>query len=248
MINSVELEQKSIQEVEKSKMRFFWIINALFVLEWIFLAFNVVNRGAWALENLLVFILVPIAVICYKKYFSRTSYLLLFIFVSLHLIGAHYTYSFVPYDALFDRIFGHSLNSILGWERNNYDRIVHFLWGLLLFLPLKELFNGRGSLSDSMRSLLAWLIVLATSTIYELLEFGAFVILNSSVGLAYTGAQGDIWDSQKDQLLAIIGASIAYGILKIKVPASFSGSRSYIFILIYWATLIHFMRQLNCGV
>src|SRR6266481_1621475 len=65
---------------------------------------------------------------------------LIFVFLSLHLIGAHYTYSLVPYDDWFRAVTGSSPNQLLGWERNNYDRVVHFSYGLLLAYPVREVF------------------------------------------------------------------------------------------------------------
>ena len=67
--------------------------------------------------------------------FSRVSYTLIFLFLALHEIGAHYTYSLVPYDAWSQRWLGFSLDAALGFKRNQFDRAIHFAYGLLLRLP-----------------------------------------------------------------------------------------------------------------
>lgn len=198
---------------DSSWQKFFWTIDIVFLLEWIILAFNVVDRQTWALENVLVFLLVP-ATIYFRKWLSKSSYFFIFIFTSLHILGSHYTYSLVPYDRWTENLFGYSLNEIAGWERNNYDRIIHFLFGVLLFHPLRELFGKTTMMRNGLLSVFTILIILVASTLYELIEFGAAVIFGGNLGLAYMGAQGDIWDSEKDQLLAILGTFIGYFISK----------------------------------
>src|SRR3546814_19747433 len=55
-------------------------------------------------------------------------------------VGAHYTYAEVPYESAWQSLTGHSFNAMFGWERNNFDRIVHFSYGFLLAYPLREIF------------------------------------------------------------------------------------------------------------
>src|SRR5688572_33258730 len=100
---------------------------------WLVLAIAPQYRDDWLLENIMVFVSLPILVITYRRFrFSNTAYTLLFVFLVLHEIGAHYTYSEVPYDSWIRAVTGHSLNEFLGWERNHYDRVVHFLYGALI--------------------------------------------------------------------------------------------------------------------
>ncbi|MGH8731681.1 MAG: DUF2238 domain-containing protein [Burkholderiales bacterium] len=95
------------------------------------------------LENALVVLFVGSMVATYRKLtLSRISYFLIFVSLSLHLIGAHYTYSLVPYDDWFRAVTGSSLNELVGWERNNFDRVVHFSYGLLLAYPVREVSRG----------------------------------------------------------------------------------------------------------
>jgi putative membrane protein len=67
-----------------------------------------------------------------KRPFTNAACNGLFLFLVFHEIGAHYTYSEVPYDQWAIAIFGRSVNEIFGWQRNHYDRLVHFSYGLLL--------------------------------------------------------------------------------------------------------------------
>src|SRR3546814_15365383 len=85
-------------------------------------------RDDWLLENVLVFVLVPFVVAVHRR-LSNTAISALFVFLLMHAIGAHYTYAQVPYDAWSESLFGHPISSLLGLERNHFDRLVHFLYG-----------------------------------------------------------------------------------------------------------------------
>src|SRR3954468_19362751 len=109
------------------------VVFLLFAAAW---AFNPVDRKDWALENALTAIFVVFFILTYNKMrFSNISYTLICIFMCLHTIGAHYTYSKVPYNDWSAKLFGSSINSWFGVERNYYDRLVHFSFGFLLALP-----------------------------------------------------------------------------------------------------------------
>ena len=197
----------------------FWILNFLFLLQWAVLSHNVYSRSAWILENLLVFIFVVPVVRAYRaNYLSQTSYLLIFIFASLHNLGAHYTYSLVPYDHWIESLTGISVNSTFGWSRNQYDRIIHFLFGLLLFVPMREVVKHVGRLKGRQLDFVVLLFIISLSTGYELLEWLAAVIFSEGAGPAYVGTQGDVWDAQKDQALAICGVILAWVITGTKLP------------------------------
>ena len=101
--------------------RYFLVLVLLFLIEFVFLAFSPHDRKDWLLENALVLVLAVGMAISYRKFpLSRVSYTLLFIFVCLHEIGAHYTYAEVPYDDFLMSRFHFSLNALMGWERNNF--------------------------------------------------------------------------------------------------------------------------------
>ena len=91
------------------------------------------------LENALgVAFVAALAVLHRRLPLTRRAYTAIFVFLSLHTIGAHYTYSEVPYDEWAVRLTGRSVSEIFGWERNHYDRLVHFAYGLLLAYPIRE--------------------------------------------------------------------------------------------------------------
>jgi putative membrane protein len=168
------------------------------------------DRADWLLENALLFAGVA-ALVATKRALplSRVSYTLIFVFMCLHTIGAHYTYSLVPYDAWMQALTGRTLSSLTGWDRNHFDRLVHFSYGLLLAYPAREVFLRVAQVHGFWGYYLPADVVMATSMIYELIEWGAAVYFGGDLGTAYLGTQGDPWDAQKDMALASLGAIIA---------------------------------------
>lgn len=174
------------------------------------LAVNSRYPSDWALENVLVLLCIAVFIWTYRKFqFSRLSYTLIFIFSCLHEVGSHYTYAEVPYDAWFTSLTGHSLNGVFGWERNHFDRLVHFLYGLLLAYPVREIFLRIANVRGFWGYALPLLFTMASSLFYEQIEWAAAVVFGGDLGMAYLGTQGDIWDSHKDSLMATIGAIIS---------------------------------------
>jgi putative membrane protein len=193
-----------------SHNQYLLILAIIFAIEWLALAIKPYDRQDWLMENALVFIFVVIFALTYKRFpFSRVSMTLIFIFLCLHEVGAHYTYSKVPYNMWTREIFGNSLNSIVGWERNNFDRLVHFLYGLLLSYPIREVFLRITNVRGFWGYFFPLDITMSTSMIYELFEWAAAEIFGGDLGIAYLGIQGDVWDAHKDMLLASIGAAMA---------------------------------------
>ena len=195
-----------------------WVksLGIAFLLIWVALALHPLHRQDWVLENLLVLAAVPVARAAWRRrLFSTPSWTLLFLFMVLHQIGAHYTYSEVPYDAWWQRLTGQSFNAMFDWQRNHFDRLAHFLYGVLLALPFRDtvlgLFGARGFWSY----LLPLDFVLSTSVFYELVEWLAATVLGGDAGMTYLGTQGDIWDAQKDMALAGFGALLTLGVVAI---------------------------------
>ncbi len=133
-------------------------------------------------------------------------------FLCLHTVGAHYTYSEVPYDAWFEQLAGRTLNGLVGWERNNFDRVVHFAYGLLLAYPVREVFLRVADVRGFWGYLLPLDLTMSTSMLYELIEWGAAAAFGGELGQAFLGTQGDTWDSHKDMALASLGALLAMAI------------------------------------
>ena len=172
-----------------------------------------IDRTDWALENALVVIAIAVLVATHRRFrLSKVSYTAIFVFTVLHEIGAHYTYAKVPYDAWFEALTGAGLNARLGFERNHYDRLVHFSYGLLLAFPMRELFVRVADAKGFWGYYLPLDLVMATSMLYELIEWAATEVFGGELGQAYLGTQGDVWDAHKDMLLATIGAILALSI------------------------------------
>jgi len=182
--------------------RYHLLLLAIVAAVWLWAAIEPVYPSDWWLENILVFLGVPLVVVL-GFYFrlSNLSYTLIAIFMVMHLVGSHYTYAEVP--------FGYTLQRWFGAERNMYDRLVHFSFGLLLAYPVREIFVRITRARGFWGFYLPVELSLAFSAIYELIEWVAAAAVAPEAGLAFLGAQGDIWDAQKDMALAAVGAIVA---------------------------------------
>jgi putative membrane protein len=182
-------------------------LGAAFLLLWCALAWRPLFRQDWLLENLLVFATAPWLIDCYhRRPFSAIAYLGFWLFFSLHIVGAHYTYAMVPYDDWWRTLFGVGLNQSLGLHRNHFDRLVHFLYGFLLAAPALEVVARNTHCRGFALWSAAVLFMTAHSAIYEIIEYAAASLFGGDLGQAYLGTQGDEWDSQKDMLLLSVGA------------------------------------------
>lgn len=181
-----------------------------FTVFWLILAIKPWFRQDWLLENLVVLVLLPLLVATVNRLrFSNLAYALLFVFLCAHEIGAHYTYAMVPYDHALQSLTGYSVDALLGFTRNHYDRLVHFLFGLLLLPLAVELFEARAPARGVWRFLLPVLFMEALSAVFELIEWLAASVFGGELGQAYLGTQGDVWDAQWDMALALLGAVLA---------------------------------------
>jgi putative membrane protein len=183
------------------------VLGLVWLALWFALAIDPVDRETWLLENALVAIAVPALALTWRAFrFSRVSYTLIFVFLCLHAVGAHFTYSLVPYDAWFAAVSGTELNALAGWERNHYDRLVHFAFGLLLVIPVRELVRRTADVTGFWGELIPVTMIMASSVVYELIEWGAAMVFGGDLGMHYLGAQGDEWDGHRDMALASAGA------------------------------------------
>ena len=143
---------------------------------------------------------------------SKSSWNCLLIFLLLHLFAAHWTYSDVPYDRWLSAI-GIDLGAILGSERNMFDRMVHFSFGLLVVRPIVEIETLYAKVDRRLAYRLAILFVLASSAAYEIFEWTVAIIASPENAEAYNGQQGDVFDAQKDMWMATAGAVLALMLL-----------------------------------
>lgn len=185
------------------------MLAAVFAVLWAALAIAPLHRSDWLLENVLLLLGVA-GIVATSRVFplSRISYTALFFFFCLHTIGAHYTYAEVPYDQAAQNLFGFSINQLFGWERNNFDRVVHFSYGLLLAYPIREVFLRIVAVRGFWGYFLPLDLTMSSSMLYELVEWGAAVTFGGDLGTAFLGSQGDTWDAQKDMALASLGGLI----------------------------------------
>lgn len=178
-----------------------WMIAWLAGL-WLVTAIAPFNRFDWLLENLLVFIYAALLLATWRRFpFSNTSYGLFTLFLTLHLVGAHYTYAETP--------LGFWLRDAFDLSRNHYDRLVHFAYGLLIAYPFREVLLRAARVRPGWSYFLAVTAVLGFSGFYEVLEAWIAMIVSPELGDAYLGTQGDIWDAQRDMGLAFFGAILA---------------------------------------
>jgi putative membrane protein len=197
-----------------SHRRYLLVLAVLFAVIWVALAISPLYREDWLLENTLVIAFALVLAASWRWFpLSRVSYTLIFLFLCLHETGAHYTYSRVPYNEWTQALFGMSLNEAMGWERNHFDRLVHFCYGLLLAYPTREMFLRIANVRGFWGYFLPLDVTMSTSMIFELFEWGAAVLFGGELGIAYLGTQGDIWDAHKDMALASLGALISMGVV-----------------------------------
>ena len=160
------------------------------------------DRGTWLLEVAPVLIALPILLATYRR-FPLTD--LLYLLIGLHalvlILGGAYTYARVP--------LGFWLQDSLGLERNPYDRIGHFMQGLVPALVAREILLRNGFVAGHrMAAFLSVCVALAVSAFYELVEWWSALLLGQGAD-EFLGTQGDPWDTQSDMFCALVGALVA---------------------------------------
>lgn len=182
------------------------LLGLIFFAVWLWSAVSANYPDVWLLENILVFLFVPL-LIWLVHYFrlSFLSVLLIVLFLCLHLVGAHYSYAGVP--------FGKVLGSWLGTDRNVYDRLVHFSFGLLMAYPIREMLFRVAKVRGVWGYILPLDMTLSMSAVFELIEWGVVVVSGSNVGVAFLATQGDFWDAQGDMSMATLGAFVTLAVI-----------------------------------
>lgn len=160
------------------------------------------DRLTWLLEVAPVLIAAPALLATYRRFPLTT---LLYVLIALHALvligGGAYTYARVPA--------GFWVQDLLGLGRNPYDKLGHFMQGLVPALVAREILLRRGYLtSRAMAGFLALCVAMAISACYELIEWWAALIMGQGAD-EFLGRQGDQWDTQSDMFLALLGASFA---------------------------------------
>jgi putative membrane protein len=160
------------------------------------------DRATWLMEVAPVLMGLPLVILTHRR-FPLTP--LLFALLCLHALvliwGGAYTYARVP--------LGFWMQDLFSLARNPYDKIGHFMQGLVPALLAREiLLRGRHVSGKAMAAFLSVCIALAGSAFYELIEWWAALALGQGAE-EFLGTQGDPWDTQSDMFLALIGAGLA---------------------------------------
>lgn len=155
-----------------------------------------------------ILLLIPMVADLRKSRIPMSAFIGIALFTLLHIIGARYVYSNVPYKE-WSVSLGLVGADFFQDPRNHYDRFVHFSFGVLLFPFLVYLCKERLRQKPLIAILIAWLVIQTGSMIYEMFEWLITVVMSPATADSYNGQQGDMWDAQKDMALALIGSTIA---------------------------------------
>ena len=169
-------------------------------------AYAPADRQFWLLASILPAALVAFLAATHRAFpLSPASYASITLFLTLHMIGVRYTYAQVPA--------GFWLEHALHFDRNNFDRVVHFCFGFLMAYPLEETFRLLAGTRGWLLYYLPVMTILGLSGLWEIIESWVAQTFHPELGLAYLGSQGDVWDSQKDMASALYGALVCMAIL-----------------------------------
>jgi putative membrane protein len=179
------------------------VLLGVFLLVAAVLGIDPYDRGDWLLENALVVAVLAVLLAGHRRRpLSNLAYGALFAFLLLHEVGAHYTYSQVPWAHGWQALTGDAATP----GRNPFDRLVHFAYGLLLAPAVAEWMAARTPLRGfALRGVVVALLT-AGSALYEMIEWAAAAVFGGELGAAYLGTQGDVWDAQKDMAIALAGS------------------------------------------
>jgi putative membrane protein len=187
-----------------------WIGLIILGIWLIFASIQPLEYFSYMLHQIGTFLMLIVLFFCLKKFgLSLISFQFYLGFLVIHILGAHYLYSYVPYNEWSIQYLNFDMNKAMGWTRNMYDRLVHFSYGLLLYPFFLRLFQiWLPQLSPKILFILVVQFVMATSLIYEWIEWLIAIGLSPEEAENYNGQQGDIWDAHKDMLIATIGSII----------------------------------------
>jgi putative membrane protein len=185
----------------------FAITIALFAITWI--------DPHWPLEQALHSSLTVVGLLWLALHHRRWpmptgDFVAICAFICVHCIAARWLYSNVPYDRWFISLSGWSPQTAFGWERNHFDRLIHFLYGLCFVPALQWHALQRWPIRPGQAFAIALALIMLSGLVYEWMEWGIALTLSPEAAEAYNGQQGDIWDAHTDMLLATIGALMTW--------------------------------------
>lgn len=189
----------SLQEKDVPSKHELLTLLVIYLIGWAVLAVNPHDRADWALENFFPLSQLAALLITYRWFkFTRLSYYLIFFYLFVQTYGGHWTYALAPpFNYLRDHYH---------LSRNHYDRVAHFCLGFLLAIPIREILLRYIVASRRWMAFIVCAIVLAIGAFYEFIEWWVSVLVTPELGDKFLGTQGDIWDTQWDMFLALVGS------------------------------------------
>ena len=178
----------------------FLLVSFFVILGWS--AIKPHDYFTWFLEVLPALLALGLLVVTYRRFqFSGLTYTLMWMHSLILIVGGHYTYAEVP---LFNWI-----RDTFGTARNSHDGVGHFAQGFFPAIIAREILLRTSPLQKGKwLSFLVVCVCLAMSAFYELIEWWVS-IATGSAGDAFLGTQGDIWDTQKDMGLCLLGSILS---------------------------------------
>ena len=185
-------------------MKIAWIVIFAAVFAWS--AIEPRDYPTWVLEVAPAVIGAALLAATRRRFpLTPMLYLLILVHCVVLMVGGHYTYAEVP---LFD-----TLRDAFGWQRNNYDKVGHFLQGFVPAMIAREILVRRQVMDSARwRNFFIVCFCLAFSAFYELIEWWV-AVLSGTGAEAFLGTQGYVWDTQSDMAWALSGAIIALATL-----------------------------------
>lgn len=191
-----------------SNIRLLKLLTLFYSAVFIFSAIAPVSRAVWVAEIVPVIgVLALVWWVSRHFTFSKTAYMLMFVWIFLHTIGSKYTFAEVPFDW-----FNHLIGSE---ERNQFDRVAHFSIGLYAY-PIAEYITRQRLMKPALACTFSILAIMSLAAGYEIIEWWYAAVAGGDEGIAFLGSQGDIWDAQKDMLMDTLGALTAVILLNLQ--------------------------------
>ena len=174
--------------------------------------FNPTDRAVLYAEVMPIFVVFALLLLTYPRFqFSGLAYVLMSLWIIMHLIGAKYTFANVPFD------WANQYLTFLGEDRNHFDRVAHYIIGFYSF-PMAEWLLRKRKCGLGVAFFFSLFFIMAVAATYEIIEWQYAVIEGGNAGIEFLGSQGDIWDAQKDMLADTLGAITALIIYLIARP------------------------------
>lgn len=174
--------------------------------------FNPTDRAVWYAEVMPIFAVFGLLLLTYPRFqFSGLAYVLMSLWMIMHLIGAKYTFANVPFDWVNQYL------TFLGEDRNHFDRVAHYIIGFYSF-PMAEWLLRKRKCGLGVAFFFSLFFIMSVAAAYEIIEWQYAVIEGGNAGIEFLGSQGDIWDAQKDMLADTLGAITALIIYLIARP------------------------------